>query len=163
MGFGPPARRSHYRNDRDFVYDHRRILHENGIRKFRLGWERHDLNTQLCEAISIRFVLSNCFGNINRLTRMKRQLAIIDASAHLASDCRQHLNYESATCARLSVNSWLLNYVPHVERWRTVSINFFHQTIFDPTDFFGRLLGANVVFTDVEHHVLNKLEGVIQH
>src|SRR5213076_3539100 len=28
--FGPPARRSHDGDDRDFVHNHRRIFHENG-------------------------------------------------------------------------------------------------------------------------------------
>ena len=48
MGFGAPTRRSHDRNDRDFVYNYRRVLHENGIRKFRLGRKRNNANTKLC-------------------------------------------------------------------------------------------------------------------
>jgi hypothetical protein len=63
----------------------------------------------------------------------------------------------------ISANFWLLDYVPYVERGRVISINFFHQTIFDPADFFRGLLGANVSLPNVKNHVLNKLERVSQH
>ena len=43
----------------------------------------------------VRFVLCNCFGNVNRLARVKRQLAIVDASTYLASDrCQLHVHHE---------------------------------------------------------------------
>src|SRR5438105_4439057 len=52
--------------------------------------------------MSLRFVLCNCMGDVNRLARMKRELAIVDACAHLASDCHQYLNHE---CTRMNTNS----------------------------------------------------------
>ena len=58
---------------------------------------------------------------------------------------------------------WLLDYVPDVERGRTVSINLFHQTVSDSANFFGGLLGANIIFADQQHNALHKLEGMIQH
>ena len=35
--------------------------------------------------------------------------------------------------------------------------------MFDPANFFGGLLRSNIIFPDIKDHVLNKLEGVIQH
>ena len=94
VGFGPPARRSHDGDDRDLIHDHRWILYEHGIRKFRFGRERNDPNPQFGQAILIRFVLGDGFGDVNWLVRMKGQLTIADACAHLASNCRQHFNQE---------------------------------------------------------------------
>src|SRR6266404_834670 len=63
----------------------------------------------------------------------------------------------------ISVNLRLLDYVPDVETGRTVSVKLFHQTVSDSANFFGGLLGANIIFADQQHHALNKLEGMIQH
>ena len=60
------------RDDGHFVYDYGRILDEDGIRKFGLGGKRDDPNTQFGEAILIRFVLRDCSGNIDLLSRVKR-------------------------------------------------------------------------------------------
>jgi len=57
----------------------------------------------------------------------------------------------------------LLDQVSDVERKPTGLISFFHHTVSDPADFFGGLLGANVIFADVKNDVLNKIEGMSQH
>ena len=69
--FGSSARRSHVRDDGDLIYYDRGIFNENSIRKFRLSGKRNDSNTQFGEAILICFVLRNCFGDVNRLSRVK--------------------------------------------------------------------------------------------
>ena len=102
VGFGPPARRSHNGDDRDLVHDHRCILYEHGIRKFRLGGKRNDLNSQFREAILIRFVLGDGLGDVNWLPRMKGQFTIADACAHLASNCRQHFDQECTLLCKAS-------------------------------------------------------------
>src|SRR5438128_2736514 len=76
MRFRLPARRSHNRDDGDFIYHHRGIFDKNGIRKFWLSGKSNDSNTQFSETILIRFVLCNCFGDVNPLSRVKRQLAM---------------------------------------------------------------------------------------
>lgn len=86
LSFGPPARRSHIRDDGNLVYDYGRVLNENGIWKPGLGGKSDDPNTQFGEAILIRFVLRDCVGNIDRLSGVKRQLAIIDARAYLTNN-----------------------------------------------------------------------------
>jgi len=55
---------------------------------------------------------------------------------------------------------WLLDYVPDVERRRTVPINLLHETIFDSANSFRGLLRANVRLSDVKNHALNKLEDI---
>jgi hypothetical protein len=55
-------------------------------------------------------VLRHCFGHVNRLSRVKRQLAIVDARAHLTSDggygathfYSQHSTQFTSSYARLS-------------------------------------------------------------
>ena len=43
-----------------------------------------------------------------------------------------------------------------------ISVGPCRRSDFDRANFFHRLLGASVVFSDKEHNALNKLEGVIQ-
>src|SRR5438094_8362814 len=57
----------------------------------------------------------------------------------------------------------IFNHVSYVERGRTISITLFHHPILDRTDLFRRLPRANIIFSDVENHVLNKLERMSQH
>ena len=70
-----------------------------------------------------------------------------------------------AVALRRRVHSWLrfLNHVPYVERGRTISINLLYRAVFNRANFLRRLLRANITFSDVENHVLNKLERMSQH
>src|SRR5262249_49485602 len=63
------------------------------------------------------------------------------------------------------VYSWLrfLDHVPHVERRGTIPINLFHHPTFNCPDLLRRSPGAEVVLTDKEDNVLNKLECMIEH
>ena len=70
-GFGPPARRSHVRNDCNLVHHDRGILDEDGIGKFGLSGKRNNLNAEFGETILIRAVLRNGFGDVDRLSRVK--------------------------------------------------------------------------------------------
>ena len=68
--------------------------------------------------------------------------------------------------SQLSIIAFLmrfLNHIPYVERGWTVSINLFDHAGFDPANLFRGLPRANVIFSDKEHYVLNKLERVIHH
>ena len=55
------------------------------------------------------------------------------------------------------------DYVPYVERCRTVSIDLFRCTPFNSPDLFRRFLGTNIIFADKEHNVLNKLKRMREH
>ena len=61
-------------------------------------------------------------------------------------------------------SSWLgfAHHVLHVCRGRTISINLLHRAVFNRANFFHGLLRADIVFSDKEHNVLDKLERVIQ-
>jgi len=87
--FRSPARRSHIQNDGDLVHDYRRILDEDGIRKFWFGGKGDDSNPQACETILICFVLHDGPGEVDRLPGVKRQLAIVDTRADLSNNGRQ--------------------------------------------------------------------------
>ena len=130
-----------------------------------------------------------------RLSRVKRQLAIVDPCADPASNGGQHFNHECASISvkplkryivavvtavvdrgfhlclmplntqlsTLSFFTRLLDYVPYIESGRTASISLLDHAVSHSANFFGGLLGANIIFADKENHVLNKLEGMIQH
>ena len=69
--FSSPARCSHDGDDSDLVYDYRSVFHKDGVRKSWLGRKSYNPNAQFAEAILIRFVLRNCSGKIDRLSRVK--------------------------------------------------------------------------------------------
>ena len=56
----------------------------------------------------------------------------------------------------------LLDYVFHIERWRMISVRPCRGSFSDRANFFHGLLRPDVLFPDIEHDVLNKLECVIQ-
>src|SRR5438270_2974379 len=66
---------------------------------------------------------------------------------------------------RRRIHLWLrfLNHISYIERGRTVSINLFHHTALDRTNLLRRPPRAHIIFSDVEHDVVNKLERMSQH
>ena len=62
-----------------------------------------------------------------------------------------------------SVNFLLLDYISDVKgRW-PVPVDFFRHPVFNRANLLCRLLGANIIFADKEHDVLNVPERMIQH
>lgn len=104
--------------------------------------------------------MSNTLSSFREIVRRMRKLDV-GPSKMLNKRLVAHTAFPQRAAA--SVDFRLLDYILHVEGKPTGLISFFHHTIFDAANFFRGLLGANVIFADVENHVLNKLEGMSQH
>ena len=57
----------------------------------------------------------------------------------------------------------LLDRVPHINRWRTVSIDLLHYPISDSANLFRGLPRTNITFPNKKNDVLNKFERMGQH
>jgi hypothetical protein len=95
-----------------------------------------------------------------------------DSSKRIASKSSPQMNIDfqrksagfgEPRFCQLSVFQRPLDYVSDIERGRTVSIRLLHHAVSHAANFFCGLLRSNIIFPDVKNHVLNKLEGVIQH
>jgi hypothetical protein len=95
-----------------------------------------------------------------------------DSSKRIASKSSPQMNIDfqrksagfgEPRFCQLSVFQRPLDYISDIERGRTISIRLLHHAVSHSANFFRGLLRSNIIFPDVKNHVLNKLEGVIQH